>query len=511
MKRKEVPVLTLLWGAMLVANSAAFAASEMPFQYDKSTLAQVEALYGIDENAAIVRLANEYDAAVKARYIEGRNLPGYAGAWFDAGTQGLVVATNQSKDFDAIKRTGASPVLVGYTLAELDTARTKILDALVSDIGPGTAPESSVDVRTNTVLVGVVDSAMSQASEVVAALGLNAPIRLVPVVASDFGFSSDLRGADRTRNGTWGAASYPCSVGASAEKVSGTTYTAGFATAGHCGSINDAFVANDGTTSIGSVKQSTYDYTTGTETNNEDGAWVQTVSPWVTKSQINGYSDGIFNVNGTWAGMLVAPVGTTVCRYGSTSGGPYCGQVSALNATYSPTGSITLYGMIKARGTCTEDGDSGGPLVMPAGQIQGTDTGSPNTHSCSISHSTFDVYFQPITTTLARAKSSLGSPVAMLTSHGRSAPTVTNFRCPDPNNSGVAMGIHVYTCNFDDYDSQGETSMSWTTNTGASSTDVDVSGTCTTGQTVNVTLAISNPYGTATKPRSFTCPNYPMP
>ena len=73
------------------------------------------------------------------------------------------------------------------------------------------------------------------------------------------------------------------------------------------------------------------------------------------------------------------------------------------------------------------------------------------------------------------------------------------------------MGVHVYTCNFDDYDSQGETTMSWTTNTGASSNDVDVSGTCTTGQTVNVTLAISNPYGTATKPRSFTCPNYPMP
>ena len=81
MKRKEVPVLTLLWGAMLSANSTAFAASEMPFQYDKNTLAQVEALYSIDENAAITRLAKEYDAAVKARYIEGRNLPGYAGAW----------------------------------------------------------------------------------------------------------------------------------------------------------------------------------------------------------------------------------------------------------------------------------------------------------------------------------------------------------------------------------------------------------------------------------------------
>ncbi len=445
MKRKEIPVLTLLWGAMLGANPAAFAASEMPFQYDKSTLAQVEALYGIDENAAITRLAKEYDAAVKARYIEGRNLPGYAGAWFDAGTQGLVVATNQSKDFDAIKRSGASPVLVDYTLAELDTARTKILDVLGSSIGSSAAPESSVDVQTNSVLVGVVDSAMSRASEVVATLGLNVPVRLVPAVANDSGFSSNLFGADRTRNSSWPKVSgkySPCSVGASAEKVAGTTFTAGFATAGHCGELNNAFVADDGTTSLGQVKQTTLVYS-DTEPLNEDGAWVQTVSPWVPKPQVNGYTDGILSVSGTWAGLLVAPVGTTVCRYGSTSGGPYCGQVSALNATYSPTGSITLYGMIKVHGTCTEDGDSGGPLVMPAGQVQGTDTGSPNTHSCSVSHSTFNVYFQPITTTLARAKSALGNPVAMLTSHGRAAPTVTNFRCPDPNNSGVTSGVHV--------------------------------------------------------------------
>ncbi|MCE7951241.1 MAG: hypothetical protein DYH18_09070 [Xanthomonadales bacterium PRO7] len=63
---------------MLGVNPAAFAASEMPFQYDKSTLAQVEALYGIDESAAITRLSKEYDAAVQARRIEERHLPGYA-------------------------------------------------------------------------------------------------------------------------------------------------------------------------------------------------------------------------------------------------------------------------------------------------------------------------------------------------------------------------------------------------------------------------------------------------
>jgi hypothetical protein len=176
-----------------------------------------------------------------------------------------------------------------------------------------------------------------------------------------------------------------------------------------------------------------------------------------------------------------------------------------LNATYSPSGSITLYGMIKVHGTCTEDGDSGGPLVMPAGQIQGTDTGSPNTHSCSVSHSSFDVYFQPIGTTLARATSSLGSPVAMLTSHGRSAPTISNYLCPDSANSDPGLGI--YACDFTSFDSQGKTDISWTASTGDSATVEQIFFRChPSDPPVNLTLTVSNPYGTTTKHTTFPCP-----
>lgn len=508
MKRKIS--LTLCCGLFFGVHSAAFAASQMPFQFDKNTLAQVETLYSIDENAAITRLAKEYDAAVQARYIEGRDLPGYAGAWFDSDTQGLVVATNQSKDFRAIERAGATPTLVNHSLAELDAARTQVLDALESGIGPGTARESSIDVRTNAITLGIVDSAMSPASMLIEDLSLSVPISLIPVEANNFGFSSNLLGADRTRNATWpavGGVLSPCSVGASAEEVAGTTYTAGFATAGHCGNSGDSFVANDGITAIGQVVQSTYIDLVTQELDYEDGAWVQTVSPWVPKPQVNGYMDGTLNVSGTWAGMLGAPVGTTVCRYGSTSGGPYCGQVNALNATYSPNISITLYGMIKVHGTCTEDGDSGGPLVMPTGQIQGTDTGSLNTHSCSVPYGAFNVYFQPIATTLNRAKSSTtGHPdFAMLTSHGRSAPTISNYLCPDLANSDPNLGI--YACDFTSYDSQGKTDISWTASTGGSATVEQIFDRCSvSGPLVSVTLTVSNPYGTTTKHSSFSCP-----
>lgn len=536
MNHEKLPQLFLLWGSILSAHSIAAAVSDVPVRYDQKTLAQVQALYGIDENAAISRLGKEYDAAVLARHVEGRNLPGYAGAWFDSDTLGLVVATSQIPDFDAIVRVGATPTLVRHNLTELDAVRDQIVHALQSEAGANGFRDAAVDIQTNAVLVEVVDKAFTQASALVQTLKLRVPVRLIPVEDTPYGFSSSLRGADQTRNDfTPQVPIAPghfqsCSVGASAEKVSGSTYTSGFATAGHCGILGNTMYASDQSTVIGYMQHTTQDFyvvpnsypqrVCYAEPSLQDGAWVQTVSPWIALSQINGYSDGNITVSGTWAGMLRAPVGTTVCRYGTSSDGPHCGQVSAWNATvvipkpqYSSCSDITLNGMIKVHGTCTEDGDSGGPLVMPIGQVQGTDTGSLNTHvnACTIDHRNFDVYFQPITTTLATAGTALGSPIAMLTTHGRSAPTVANFRCPDPTNSGVTSGVHVYTCNFTDFDSQGETTMSWTTNTGASGNDVDVSGTCSTGQTVNVTLAISNPYGTTTKPRSFTCPNYPMP
>ncbi|HET8941170.1 MAG TPA: hypothetical protein VFN13_04200 [Rudaea sp.] len=75
-------------------------------------MTKVEMLYGIDEDAAIMRLTKEYDAAVQARTIPERHLVGFGGARFDADTQGLVVATNQTADFDGIRRAGAQPTLV---------------------------------------------------------------------------------------------------------------------------------------------------------------------------------------------------------------------------------------------------------------------------------------------------------------------------------------------------------------------------------------------------------------
>lgn len=493
--------------SMSIATCASAHAAEVPDtpQYDHGALAQVEALYGLTEDGAISRLAREYEAAVQARRVEERGLSSFAGAWFDSATQRLHVAASSKQDFDAIDKIGAVPVLVSRSLRELEQTKDVIAGALTHELGSANIRLFYVDFRTNSVVVGVRKSAMEQAAGVVAAsAGLHAPVRLTEA-ATDIEFSTNLLGADGTQNATWYGTDgqvHPCSAGAAAEKVS-TSYVAGFATAGHCGWATNVFQSTGGT-NLGSVAWSSLN-SNGTFTNHEDGAWVSTYTGWTPQAQINGYSDGTLNVSGTWAGTLQAPVGTTVCRYGSASGGPHCASVSHLNVSQT-FGTVRIDGLIEVDGVCTDDGDSGGPLVTPALQVQGTDTGG-SSNSCP--DSSGDVtYYYPISTTLSLATTGVGgSPVAMLTSHGRSAPTVSTFACPDMANSGG----HAYTCDYSSYDSQGKTDNSWTSNTGNSSTTSELSGTCSTGQVVNVTLAISNPYGTTYKYASFNCPTNPPP
>jgi len=501
MNRKRIS--RLIMSIVPLACLTAHAATQI---YDPNVLTQVEAIYGLNEEAAIARLDNEHAASVQAWRIEQQDLPSYAGSWFDSATQNLHVAIADPADFDAVERAGAVPVLAAHSLKELEAARNAIESRFSAELGDGNVLGSHVDVQANAVVIGVRSSAVEQASAFLSSLtDIAVPVRVQS--AADAGFSSNLYGADGTQNATWVVnfgGSHPCSVGASAEEVTGSGYVAGYATAGHCGEVTNSIETSAGA-SLGTVAQSTFAFVGGAQhfSYNEDGGWVGTDSGWTPKPQINGYTSGTLNVSGTWAGMLDAPVGTTACRYGEASQGPHCASVTARNVSVY-VGGFLFNGMIEVDGICLEPGDSGGPLVTPANQVQGTVTGG-TVGSCP--DSSGDVaYFQPIATTLNSATSSLGNPVAMLTSHGRSAPTTSAFLCPDVAFSGGFS----YWCDFSSYDSQGATSVSWTSNTGASSSGSAVHDFCSVGQTVNVTLTLTNPYGTTHKYGSFTCPDYPL-
>lgn len=463
---------------------------------DNGTLTQVESLYGLTKDQAIERLAKEQDAAVQERLIKSLNLDSYAGSWFDSVTGRLHVAISNRVDSLAIQRFGAIPVIVATTLAELEETRKNVLAIIEDDsMTAGSIRESYVDVESNRVVIDVRSGNIGQVAALLRSFGLDIRSMQLREVANDVDFSTgNVRGADGTQNLTWAqdyGGAHPCSIGASV--------VGGFATAGHCGSLHDAIGTPTGS-ALGEVLGSTFHISTHTFDNYEDGAWVATGAGWTPTPQVNGYSDGTLYVDGEWAGTLEAPVGATVCRYGQTSGGPHCAPLTARNVNVY-FGTSLIKGLVEVDGVCTEDGDSGGTVITPAGQMQGTNTGGltlPCSHSPA---SDFVEYFQPIETTLSRFSST------MLTTHGNNSPTISGFLCPNPGDSGSEQ----YACLFDSFDSQGETPISWTTNTGDSSNQTYLFGTCNRGQTVTVNLAVSNPYGVAHKSKSFACPTKPLP
>ncbi len=108
-----------------------------------------------------------------------------------------------------------------------------------------------------------------------------------------------------------------CSLGFSARNSSGAVYVL---TAGHCTNLGGTWYSNSShTIPIGPVANSSFP-------GNDYGRISRTNTTWVPTSKIQGGSSVL--------GKTVAPVGTSVCRSGSTTGFR-CGTVTALNQTVS--------------------------------------------------------------------------------------------------------------------------------------------------------------------------------
>src|SRR5690606_33040292 len=98
---------------------------------------------------------------------------------------------------------------------------------------------------------------------------------------------------------------------------------------------------------------------------------------------VNDYNGGTVAV----AGSTQAPVGSHVCRSGSTTGW-HCGTIQAYNATVTyPQGSVN--GLIRTT-VCAEPGDSGGSLLA-GDQAQGVTSGGSG--NCRSGGTT---YFPPV-------------------------------------------------------------------------------------------------------------------
>ncbi|MHA7135506.1 S1 family peptidase [Oerskovia turbata] len=350
----------------LVAGPAALGANAAPPTPDAPTvspqttkvtpevLRALQRDLGLSAKDATKRLAFQSDAASTEDAL-AETLDAYAGAWVDPAKNTLYVGVANRTEAKEVRSAGATPVVVDHTLAELDAWKAA-LDGELTD--PAGVPSWFVDVTRNTLVVNVHDGGRALAEQATAAAGVpadavtyvattEAPRPLVDVVG---GNAYTMVGKGR------------CSVGFA---VNG-----GFVTAGHCGAVGQRTSGPAGTFR-------------GSSFPGNDYAWVQVDAGNTPVGAVNNYSGGRVAV----AGSTAAPVGSSVCRSGSTTGWR-CGTVQAYNSSVTyPQGTVS--GLIRTN-VCAEPGDSGGSLLA-GNQAQGLTSGGSG--NCSSGGTT---YFQPV-------------------------------------------------------------------------------------------------------------------
>ncbi|MFD1146853.1 S1 family peptidase [Saccharothrix hoggarensis] len=316
---------------------------------------------GLTADQVRTRLAQEE----RARGVEtvARKVLGsaYAGSWFDERSGELVVAavgaTAPALDVKVV------PAV--HTLADLDSAKAG-LDRLAGKAAPAAVNGWYVDVRTNTVVVTVNRTELDHAARafVDRAKATHGSVRVVEEDHSPRPLADVVGGWPY-----WINYAGRCSIGFAVH--------GGFVTAGHCGRPGNT--ASDGNGAVlGSFAGSYfpgYDY-----------AWVRTnagVNLW-------GYMEGY---DGYWyyvRGSAQVPVGSGICRSGSTTG-MWCGSIVARGQTVNyPQG--VVYNLTRTT-VCAEPGDSGGSWLS-SNQAQGVTSGGSG--NCSSGGVTFYQEVNPI-------------------------------------------------------------------------------------------------------------------
>ncbi|QBI56569.1 S1 family peptidase [Streptomonospora litoralis] len=286
----------------------------------------------------------------------------FGGAVFDTETGELTVSVTDADAADTVEDAGAD--------AEVVTYGRKALDKVVADLNASSEEAASgvtgwyADVEADTVVMTVEQGAAKAGRKLVAEAGVAKGAVKVEESTEQPETFADIVGGDAYYiNG-----SSRCSVG--------FAVTTGFVTAGHCGGAGDSVSgANGGSGSFaGSVFPS------------RDMGYVRANAGWNPTPRVNDYSGGTVNV----AGSARAPIGSSICRSGSTTGW-HCGTIQARNQTVRyPQG--TVYGLTRTN-VCAEPGDSGGSWVS-GNQAQGVTSGGSG--NCSWGGTTYYQEVNPI-------------------------------------------------------------------------------------------------------------------
>jgi streptogrisin C len=303
---------------------------------------------GLSAPQARTRLKQEAAAARLAPRAEQAAGPAFGGSWYDPARGTLVVGLTDTRSAaaDSIRSLGATVVNVTHSTRTLDAAKA-VLDKTAKADGAPTAVRSwHVDPRTSSVVAEVRKGAERSA----AVTAFLAPARKAGLLSIR---SSAAQDEPRTfAAGTVGGDPYyingntRCSIGFSV--------VGGFVSAGHCGTPGSSVAGWDGS-AMGTFVGNDYSY-------------IQIGNGWWTVPVVLGWgtvSDVLVR------GSAVAPVGSSVCRSGSTTHW-HCGTVLTQNETvnYSQGSVYELTGT----SVCAEPGDSGGSFIS-GDQAQGVTSG----------------------------------------------------------------------------------------------------------------------------------------
>ncbi|MEU3018244.1 S1 family peptidase [Nocardiopsis sp. NPDC007018] len=279
----------------------------------------------------------------------------YGGSVFDTESLELTVLVTDPSAVDAVEATGAEAELVSYGIEGLD--------AIVEELNAADAVPGVVgwypDVASDTVVLEVLEGSGADVDGLLADAGVDASAVEVTSSEQPELYAQIIGGLAYTMGGR-------CSVGFAATNASGQP---GFVTAGHCGRVGTQVTIGDGR---GVFEQSVFP--------GNDAAFVRGTSNFTLTNLVSRYNTGGY---ATVTGHSQAPIGSSVCRSGSTTGW-HCGTIQARGQSVSyPEGTVT--NMTRTT-VCAEPGDSGGSYISGT-QAQGVTSGGSG--NCRTGGTTF--------------------------------------------------------------------------------------------------------------------------
>ncbi|GIJ77102.1 streptogrisin C [Micromonospora phaseoli] len=367
-----IGVVVVAVGAAVAVTLPSFAGDDAaPNSAPKSAVAGadpelVEAMrrdLRLDESQVAARLKTERWASAVVDTLRSDLGAAYGGSWLSADGDELNVAVADPEQAQRVRAAGAVPKVVDRGVRQLDAVKTRM------DRAAARAEQVSgwyVDVASNSVVVLAEPGAEAAGWRFVDRVGVSRQTVRMATEEQPRLFA-DVRGGEAffVGNGR-------CSVGFA---VAG-----GFVTAGHCGRVGDRTTGPDGAAQ-GVFRASSFP--------GDDWAFVQVNNNTTVLPEVTDFRGGIARV----AGSQEVPVGSSICRSGSTTG-VRCGVVQARNATVRyPEG---LVGGLVRTNVCAEPGDSGGSWIS-GNQAQGVTSGGSG--DCVRGGSTF---YQPVNEILQR-------------------------------------------------------------------------------------------------------------